>query len=64
MKESFCVFMHQEFGLNEKCVPVGMSCGGMQHGGDIAQVVKPGCDHHPQGLTDNALPKEFVNRVY
>ena len=164
MKESFCSFLHQEFGLNEKCLPVGMSCGGMhavffaakypkriaglyldapvlnllscpagvgvagddmyeefvkdtgltksdlinyrnhpidqvdvlvrnkipvflvagdsdsvvpyaengkvlyeyyvEHGGDITQIVKQGCDHHPHGLADNALLKEFVNRVY
>lgn len=26
----FAEFLHKEFGLNKKCVPVGMSCGGMQ----------------------------------
>ena len=26
----FAEFLHKEFGLNEKCVPVGVSCGGMQ----------------------------------
>ena len=29
MKEKFCEFLFQEFGLNERCLPVGMSCGGM-----------------------------------
>ena len=29
MKEEFCQFLQAEFDLNEKCVPVGMSCGGM-----------------------------------
>ena len=29
VKEAFCQFLHEEFELNEKCVPVGMSCGGM-----------------------------------
>lgn len=29
IKEAFCEFLQQEFGLHEKCVPVGMSCGGM-----------------------------------
>lgn len=28
-KEAFCEFLHQEFGLDQKCLPVGMSCGGM-----------------------------------
>ncbi len=27
---SFAKFLHKEFGLNEKCMTVGMSCGGMQ----------------------------------
>ena len=27
---AFAEFLHREFGLNEKCLPVGMSCGGMQ----------------------------------
>ncbi len=26
----FCDFLHSEFDFNEKCCPVGMSCGGMQ----------------------------------
>ena len=26
----FAEFLHKEFGLNQKCMPVGMSCGGMQ----------------------------------
>ena len=26
----FCKFLKKEFGLHEKCFPVGMSCGGMQ----------------------------------
>ena len=29
VKEAFCKFLHQEVELNEKCLPVGMSCGGM-----------------------------------
>lgn len=29
VKEAFCQFLHEEFELNEKCVLVGMSCGGM-----------------------------------
>jgi len=29
IKEKFCEFLFQEFGLNERCLPVGMSCGGM-----------------------------------
>lgn len=28
-KEAFCEFLHREFELHTKCVPVGMSCGGM-----------------------------------
>lgn len=27
---AFCVFLHREFGLAKTCMPVGMSCGGMQ----------------------------------
>ena len=27
---AFVDFLHAEFGLSEKCLPVGMSCGGMQ----------------------------------
>lgn len=27
---AFVDFVHKEFGLSEKCIPVGMSCGGMQ----------------------------------
>jgi pimeloyl-ACP methyl ester carboxylesterase len=30
MRPLFCQFLKKEFGLNEKCLPVGMSCGGMQ----------------------------------
>ena len=30
IKAEFCDFLHSEFGLNKKCMPVGMSCGGMQ----------------------------------
>ncbi len=30
MRAEFCEFLRREFGLNAKCVPVGMSCGGMQ----------------------------------
>ena len=29
-KAALADFLKEEFGLNEKCVPVGMSCGGMQ----------------------------------
>lgn len=29
VKEEFCDFLHKEMALNEKCLPVGMSCGGM-----------------------------------
>lgn len=164
VKEAFCVFLQQEFGLNEKCLPVGMSCGGMhavyftakypkriaglyldapvlnllscpagvgiagdnmyeefvrdtgmtksdlinyrnhpidcaealvqnqipvflvagdsdsvvpyvengkvlyeyyvEHDGDITQIVKPGCDHHPHGLDDNTPLVEYANKVY
>ena len=28
-KKAFCEFLHHEFALHEKCLPVGMSCGGM-----------------------------------
>lgn len=27
-KARFAVFLHEKYGLNEKCVPIGMSCGG------------------------------------
>jgi len=30
MRPRFCEFLKTEFSLNEKCLPVGMSCGGMQ----------------------------------
>ncbi len=30
MRPRFCDFLKAEFGLHEKCLPVGMSCGGMQ----------------------------------
>ncbi len=30
LRPLFCKFLAENFGLNEKCVPVGMSCGGMQ----------------------------------
>lgn len=30
IRPRFCEFLKVEFGLNEKCLPVGMSCGGMQ----------------------------------
>lgn len=29
MRADFCRFLQEEFGLAEKCVPVGMSCGGL-----------------------------------
>lgn len=29
MQYRFACFLHREVGLNEKCLPVGMSCGGM-----------------------------------
>ena len=164
VKEEFCKFLHQEFGLNEKCLPVGMSCGGMhavyfaakyperiaalyidapvlnllscpagvglagddmyeefvkdtgmtktdlinyrkhpidyvdillqhkipvflvagdsdsvvpyvengkvfyeyytKHGGDITQIIKAKCNHHPHGLKDNKPLVEFVMQYY
>ena len=30
MRSRFCEYLIQEYGLNEKCMIVGMSCGGMQ----------------------------------
>ena len=30
IRPRFCEFLKSEFKLNEKCLPVGMSCGGMQ----------------------------------
>jgi pimeloyl-ACP methyl ester carboxylesterase len=27
---AFCVFLRENFGLSDQCMPVGMSCGGMQ----------------------------------
>lgn len=30
IKADFCSFLQKEFGLHEKCMPVGMSCGGLQ----------------------------------
>lgn len=30
MRPRFCEFLKSEFGLKDKCLPVGMSCGGMQ----------------------------------
>lgn len=30
IKNDFCQFLTDEFSLNERCVPVGMSCGGLQ----------------------------------
>lgn len=33
-----------------------------KNGGDITQIVKPGCDHHPHGLTDNAPLIAFAER--
>ncbi len=29
-RADFCEFLHREYEFNKKCVPVGMSCGGMQ----------------------------------
>ena len=29
MRAEFCRFLHAEFALAEKCIPVGMSCGGL-----------------------------------
>ena len=29
LKKRFVTYLHEEYGLYEKCVPVGMSCGGM-----------------------------------
>lgn len=31
-----------------------------KHGGKIETVVKPGCDHHPHGLSDNTPIIEFI----
>ena len=164
-KEDFCEFLHQELGFHEQCLPVGMSCGGLQavyfaakypkrvaalyldapvlnllscpfaigraedesmyaefvkhtgltlsdminyrnhpidhmdellenhipvflvsgdsdvvvpycengqvfyeyykkHGGNITQIVKEGCDHHPHGLEDNTPLIKFVEKYY
>lgn len=30
LKERFCAFLQEKFDLCEKCLPVGMSCGGLQ----------------------------------
>ena len=30
IRPEFCEFLQAQFGLNKKCLPVGMSCGGMQ----------------------------------
>ncbi len=29
VKDAFCAYLAREYGLNERCVPVGYSCGGM-----------------------------------
>ena len=29
VKDRFCAFLQEEFGLSNRCLPVGMSCGGM-----------------------------------
>ena len=29
VKDRFCAFLHRQFGLSDRCLPVGMSCGGM-----------------------------------
>ena len=29
LKKEFAEYLHEEYGLNKKCVPVGMSCGGL-----------------------------------
>ena len=29
LKREFATYLHEEFGLYEKCIPVGMSCGGL-----------------------------------
>lgn len=36
----------------------------LAQGGDITQIVKPGCGHHPHGLEDNAPLHEFVAKYY
>lgn len=164
LKERFCAFLQENFDLCEKCLPVGMSCGGLQavyfaaaypnrvaalyldapvlnflscpvgvgigtdlmyfefvqktgltkemlinyrnhpmdqipkllanqipvmlicggtdyvvpyqengavfyerykeQGGEIIQIVKPGCGHHPHGLEDNAPLHAFVEKYY
>ncbi|MDY3928759.1 MAG: alpha/beta fold hydrolase [Clostridia bacterium] len=33
-------------------------------GCDISLVLKPGCDHHPHGLTDNTPIIEFIKKYY
>lgn len=30
VKEAFCAFLHEEFKLHKRCLPIGMSCGGLQ----------------------------------
>ena len=32
------------------------------HGGNITQIIKPGCDHHPHGLEDPTPLIEFVEK--
>ena len=34
-----------------------------EHGGDIQQIIKRGCGHHPHGLGDNSLIVEFIMKA-
>lgn len=34
------------------------------NGGNVTEIVKKDCDHHPHGLTDNAPIIEFVEKYY
>ena len=34
------------------------------HGGNITQIVKQGCDHHPHGLEDNTPLIDFAEERY
>lgn len=34
------------------------------HGGNLTEIIKPGCDHHPHGLEDNTPLLKFAERYY
>ena len=34
------------------------------NGGNLTEILKPGCDHHPHGLEDNTPLIEFAERYY